>query len=86
MPVLAQRLHMLLGGLRSQLMYPRQDSGIADEDLQRLLERVNLPDIVRQFGGLDAELDWAKVLSVGEQQRVAFAQMLLAAPRFALLD
>ena len=83
---LPQRPYMLLGSLRSQLLYPRQDSGIADEELLRLLEQVNLPDIVRQFGGLDAERDWAKVLSVGEQQRVAFARVLLAAPRFALLD
>jgi len=83
---LPQRPYMLLGSLRSQLLYPRQESGVADEELLRLLERVNLPDIVRQFGGLDAELDWAKVLSVGEQQRVAFARVLLAAPRFALLD
>ena len=51
-----------------------------------MLERVNLPDIADRFGGLDAELDWAKVLSVGEQQRVAFARVLLAAPRYAILD
>lgn len=39
-----------------------------------------------RFGGLDAAQDWAKVLSVGEQQRVAFARVLLAAPRYAVLD
>jgi putative ATP-binding cassette transporter len=39
-----------------------------------------------RFDGLDAELDWAKVLSVGEQQRVAFARVLLSAPRYAILD
>jgi len=83
---LPQHPYMLLGSLRSQLLYPQQNSGGSDEELLRLLERVNLPDIVRQFGGLDAELDWAKVLSVGEQQRVAFARVLLASPRFVLLD
>ena len=35
---------------------------------------------------LDAEMDWAKVLSVGEQQRLAIARVLLAKPRFAMLD
>jgi putative ATP-binding cassette transporter len=83
---LPQRPYMLLGSLRYQLLYPKQDRVIADEELLRLLERVNLPDIAARFGGLDTELDWAKVLSVGEQQRVAFARVLLAAPRYAILD
>ena len=83
---LPQRPYMLLGSLRSQLLYPQQDREIADDELLRLLERVNLPDLAARLGGLDAELDWAKVLSVGEQQRVAFARVLLAAPRYAILD
>jgi vitamin B12/bleomycin/antimicrobial peptide transport system ATP-binding/permease protein len=83
---LPQRPYMLLGSLRSQLLYPKQDRVIADQELLRLLECVNLPDIAARFGGLDAELDWAKVLSVGEQQRIAFARVLLAAPSYAMLD
>jgi putative ATP-binding cassette transporter len=83
---LPQRPYMLLGSLRSQLLYPQQDMEIADTALQHLLERVNLPDLIARFGGLDTELDWAKVLSVGEQQRVAFARVLLIAPRYAILD
>jgi putative ATP-binding cassette transporter len=83
---LPQRPYMLLGSLRSQLLYPKQDRVITDEELLRLLERVNLPDIAARLGGLDAELDWAKVLSVGEQQRMAFARVLLTAPRYAILD
>lgn len=83
---LPQRPYMLLASLRSQLLYPLLDREISDEALLRLLVRVNLPDLAKRFGGLDAELDWAKVLSVGEQQRVAFARVLLAAPRYAILD
>jgi putative ATP-binding cassette transporter len=83
---LPQRPYMLLGSLRSQLLYPQQDREITDEELLQLLKRVNLPDIAARSGGLDAELDWAKVLSVGEQQRVAFARVLLAAPKYAVLD
>jgi len=35
---------------------------------------------------LDEERDWAKVLSPGEQQRVAFARVLLAKPQAVFLD
>ncbi|MDP3638012.1 MAG: ATP-binding cassette domain-containing protein, partial [Azonexus sp.] len=83
---LPQRPYMLLSSLRSQLLYPQLDMKISDEALQKLLLRVNLPELAARFGGLDAELDWAKVLSVGEQQRVAFARVLLAAPRYVILD
>lgn len=83
---LPQRPYMLLGSLRYQLLYPNQDRVIEDDELLRLLDRVNLPDIAARFGGLNTELDWAKVLSVGEQQRVAFARVLLTAPRYAILD
>lgn len=47
---------------------------------------MNLPTLAERFGSLAAELDWAKVLSVGEQQRLAFARALLAKPRYLLLD
>ncbi|WP_301101355.1 ABC transporter ATP-binding protein/permease [Propionivibrio sp.] len=83
---LPQRPYMLLGSLRSQLLYPQQDRQISNEELQSLLERVNLPDLADRFGGFEAELDWAKVLSVGEQQRVAFARVLRVEPRYAILD
>ncbi len=83
---LPQQPYMILGTLRSQLLYPNRDLKIADADLQRLLESVNLPDLVKRFGGLDAEKDWGKVLSIGEQQRLAFARVLLMRPRYAMLD
>jgi len=83
---LPQRPYMLLGSLRSQLLYPLPNREIGDVELQRILASVNLPDIADRFGGLDANLDWAKVLSVGEQQRIAFARVLLANPRYAILD
>lgn len=83
---LPQRPYMRQGSLRSQLLYPQQERGVADDELLHLLASVNLPDTAANFGGLDAELDWSKVLSVGEQQRVALARVLLQAPRYAILD
>ncbi|RPH58756.1 MAG: ATP-binding cassette domain-containing protein, partial [Burkholderiales bacterium] len=86
MMFLPQQPYMVLGSLRSQLLYPDRARQVSDEELYRLLERVNLPDLAQHFGGLDAELDWAKVLSIGEQQRLAFARVLLARPRYVMLD
>lgn len=40
----------------------------------------------RRVGGLGAERDWSQMLSLGEQQRVAFARLLLHAPALAALD
>jgi len=37
-------------------------------------------------GDLDRIIDWTNVLSLGEQQRVAFARLFLRQPKFAFLD
>jgi putative ATP-binding cassette transporter len=83
---LPQQPYMVLGTLRNQLLYPNKDRQIPDAELLGLLDRVNLPDIAKRFGGLDVERDWEKLLSIGEQQRLAFARVLLTKPRFAMLD
>jgi putative ATP-binding cassette transporter len=83
---LPQRPYMILGTLRSQLLYPNTDREIGDEELLDVLRQVNLADIVERCGGFDEELDFGKVLSVGEQQRLAVARVLLSKPRYVVLD
>ncbi len=83
---LPQKPYMLLGTLRSQLLYPRLGRVVPDGELQHILEVVQLPDLAERVGGFDVELDWADVLSLGEQQRLAFARLLINRPRFAVLD
>ena len=83
---LPQHPYMTLGTLRSQLLYPQVKRELPDEELHRILQAVNLPDVVSRLGGLDVELDWSKVLSLGEQQRLAFARVMLTKPRYAILD
>ena len=43
-------------------------------------------DLADTVGGLDAELEWSHVLSLGEQQRLAFLRLLLHEPSMAFLD
>jgi putative ATP-binding cassette transporter len=83
---LPQRPYMILGSLRDQLLYPSTNLNISDTEIYRVLKQVNLPDLAERFGGLDAIEDWDHVLSMGEQQRVAFARLLLTHPRYAILD
>ncbi|MBD1921674.1 ABC transporter ATP-binding protein/permease [Microcoleus sp. FACHB-831] len=83
---LPQRPYMILGSLRSQLLYPNIEREVKEEELYSVLKQVNLADLPERVGGFDAVLDWADVLSLGEQQRLAFARLLLTKPRYAILD
>jgi vitamin B12/bleomycin/antimicrobial peptide transport system ATP-binding/permease protein len=83
---LPQRPYMVLGTLRDQLLYPNTHLEVEDEHLKQVLEQVNLAGLDERFGGFDAEHDWADVLSLGEQQRVTFARLLLNKPKYAILD
>jgi putative ATP-binding cassette transporter len=83
---LPQRPYMILGTLRDQLLYPFTSREISENKLREVLVQVNLADLPERVGGFDAELDWSTVLSLGEQQRLAFARLLLTAPRYAILD
>jgi vitamin B12/bleomycin/antimicrobial peptide transport system ATP-binding/permease protein len=82
----------LYGSLRQQVVYAtvinETDSTASAEDpyLLELLQRVQLQSLATQVGGLDAESDWSKVLSLGEQQRLAFARVLYNKPRVVFLD
>ena len=83
---LPQRPYMVIGSLREQLLYPKADREVGDAELRSILERVNLADLPERVGGFDAELDWGQLLSLGEQQRLAFARLILARPGYAILD
>jgi putative ATP-binding cassette transporter len=83
---LPQRPYMILADLRSQLLYPHNPQNISDVALQRILQAADLPDLTAKHGGLGAVRDWGKVLSLGEQQRIGFARILVSRPRFVFLD
>ncbi|MES2658232.1 MAG: ABC transporter ATP-binding protein/permease [Verrucomicrobiota bacterium] len=84
---LPQRPYMVEGCLRDQLLYPYPDRGASDEEILAVVEAVNLSDVLERVeGDLDRVVDWNNMLSLGEQQRVAFARLFLRKPRFAFLD
>jgi vitamin B12/bleomycin/antimicrobial peptide transport system ATP-binding/permease protein len=83
---LPQRPYMILGTLREQMLYPNMDVAVEDSQLREILIKVNLPDLEQRDGGFNAEQNWAEVLSLGEQQRLIFARLLLNKPSYAILD
>jgi putative ATP-binding cassette transporter len=80
---LSQLPYVPLGDLRAVVSYPSEVGTIDDETLKNTLQKVALPHLVDR---LDEVLDWAKVLSPGEQQRIAFARILLTKPKVVFLD
>jgi putative ATP-binding cassette transporter len=85
---LPQKPYMPLGTLRQQLCFPDEplQTFTEDENLKKLLEQACLPDLLERVGGLDSETDWSYMLSLGEQQRVAFLRLLRRRPTVAFLD
>lgn len=86
MMFLPQHPYLAPGDLRGQLLYPAGAAAVSDAELLDLLQRVNLGGLAERVGGLHVARDWAKLLSVGEQQRLAIARVLLSRPRYAMLD
>ncbi len=80
---LSQLPYVPLGNLRAVVSYPAAAGDIPDNRLTETLTKVALAHL---HGRLDEVQDWAKVLSPGEQQRVAFARILLTKPRAVFLD
>lgn len=83
---LPQRPYMQLDTLRSQIIYPSKEAPLRDKELLNLLREVHLESLADRVGGLDATHDWEKQLSIGEQQRLAFARVLARQPRIVILD
>ena len=81
-----QKPYMILGSLREQLCYPTEVDKFSDDHLLSVLNEVNLSSLSTRYPNLDVKQDWPRILSLGEQQRLAFARLLLNSPRFAVLD
>jgi vitamin B12/bleomycin/antimicrobial peptide transport system ATP-binding/permease protein len=83
---LPQRPYIILGTLREQLLYPHTTRQMSDRELKEVLQQVKLQNLLNRAEGFDTEVPWENILSLGEQQRLAFARLLIAHPRFTILD
>ena len=83
---LPQRPYIILGTLREQLLYPHTTGGMSDRELEAVLKQVNLQNLLSRIDNFDTELPWENILSLGEQQRLAFARLLITHPSFTILD
>jgi vitamin B12/bleomycin/antimicrobial peptide transport system ATP-binding/permease protein len=79
----SQLPYLPLGDLRTVACYPAKVHDITDSDVQQALLTAALPHLIIRIREVR---DWAKVLSVGEQQRIAFARILLNRPKAVFLD
>ncbi|MBD2600150.1 ABC transporter ATP-binding protein/permease [Microcystis aeruginosa FACHB-524] len=83
---LPQRPYIILGTLREQLLYPLTNSEMSNTELQAVLQQVNLQNVLNRVDDFDSEKPWENILSLGEQQRLAFARLLVNSPSFTILD
>lgn len=80
---LSQQPYLPLGTLRTALAYPLPPHRADDEYLRQALQRVHLGHLQDR---IEDDLDWSRVLSPGERQRLAFARILVNRPRLIFLD
>jgi putative ATP-binding cassette transporter len=80
---LPQHPYLPLGGLRTALTYPQFPHAVGDVQVREALRMVQLGHLEDR---IDDEVDWFRILSTGEQQRLGIARILINRPRLVLLD
>ncbi|MDL2280936.1 ABC transporter ATP-binding protein/permease [Selenomonadales bacterium OttesenSCG-928-I06] len=81
-----QKPYLPLGTLREVLLYPsfeHSNNEITDDKIREIMTLCHLEEF---YHLLDKTDDWSRILSLGEQQRVAFARIFLKEPDWIFLD
>jgi putative ATP-binding cassette transporter len=81
-----ERPYLPPGTLRDALLRTAHEHDVDDARISAALRAVGVDEAVARAGGLSVERDWDDMLSLADQQRISFARVLLAAPRFAVLE
>ncbi|MGC8603603.1 MAG: ABC transporter ATP-binding protein/permease, partial [Desulfomonilaceae bacterium] len=79
---LPQKPYLPLGSLRRALYYPSEPT-MSEPQLLEVLDRCFLAHLSKE---VDQSVNWSQALSLGEQQRIAFARILLQRPDYLFLD
>jgi len=80
---LSQKPYLPQGSLLTALAYPNEEQAFNRDEMIEVLKLVSLGHLQDR---LDQEQDWTRILSLGEQQRLAFARLLLHKPNVTFLD
>jgi vitamin B12/bleomycin/antimicrobial peptide transport system ATP-binding/permease protein len=78
-----QQPYMPLGTLRQVLEYPKPEPPSSEEVIRDAMQKCGLEHL---YPRLDEDDQWQKILSGGEQQRVAFVRTLLKKPDIVIMD
>lgn len=80
---LPQRSYIPAGSLKAALCFPGEPKQFSDDECRRVLALCGLE---QRGNSLTESNSWQQTLSGGEQQRLAFARVLLHRPDFIFLD
>jgi putative ATP-binding cassette transporter len=80
---LPQKPYIPIGTLREALCYPDKPEAHDEAEIRDALTECRLSHLADR---LDESANWSMVLSPGEQQRLAFARVLLVRPNWLFLD
>jgi len=83
MMFMPQRPYLPLGTMRAAIAYPQSPDAFATADIARVLRRIGLKEFVP---ALDQQARLDKMLSLGQQQLIGFARLLLHRPSWIFLD
>lgn len=80
---LPQKPYLPLGTLRESVLYPFRPDFTTDDHIRKVMELCKLSELADK---LDESEDWSHILSLGEQQKIAFVRAILQQPSWLFLD
>lgn len=83
MMFLPQRSYIPPGTLAQALSYPKKNVVFSNEEMEMAFRRTNLEEFIPSLQEVDR---WDKLMSLGQQQRLAFARLLLHKSKWVFLD